>query len=93
MTCLGEIIRECRKIEGKSLEAVARLSGITKSHVHDLEIGKSRNPTIDTIMRLCHALRIAPSRLLNPAVEDWRSRRPEQEVILIKTRVKMDGLK
>ena len=57
-------IRDCRKARNMSLDDVAAASGFTKSHVWELERGKSRNPTVRAVWSLSAALGVTPSWLL-----------------------------
>lgn len=48
----GERIRFLRENAGQSLQDVASAIGIAKSHMHDMEHGKSNNPSINIIRGL-----------------------------------------
>lgn len=48
-------IRAAREGHGLSLTAAARLAGITKAHLHDMEAGRSRNPCVSTLAGLARA--------------------------------------
>lgn len=55
----------CRRRElGLSLDQVAARAGCTKSHVWELEKGRSRNPTIAMVLALSDALQCSLSSLL-----------------------------
>jgi len=60
---------EARKARGMSLDAVAQASGLTKSHVWELEKGRSRNPTIRAVWGISRALAVTPAWLLGLAVD------------------------
>lgn len=49
-------LRARRKL---SLQEVADRAGLSKSHVWEMENGRSRNPTIDTAVRLAAALGVS----------------------------------
>ena len=51
--------RELRDARGLSLQAVADRAGLTKSHIWELEQGRSRNPTISTAVSLARALGVS----------------------------------
>jgi len=53
-----------------SLQVLADEAGLTKSHVWDLERGRSRNPTVETILNLALALDLEPSSLAATAMAD-----------------------
>lgn len=57
-------IKETRKARNMSLDDVAASSGFTKSHVWELEQGKSRNPTVRAVWGLSKALGVSPAWLL-----------------------------
>ncbi|SLK03625.1 helix-turn-helix domain-containing protein [Novosphingobium mathurense] len=69
MSVFQQRIRETRKARGMSLDAVAEASGFTKSHVWELECGKSRNPTVRAVWSLARALCVSPAYLLGMEVE------------------------
>jgi transcriptional regulator with XRE-family HTH domain len=47
-----------------SLQAVADLSQMSKTHIWDIEQGKSPNMTVRTILKISFALKTTPSNLL-----------------------------
>lgn len=57
-------IAETRKLRRMSLDDVAVASGFTKSHVWELENGRSRNPTVRAVWSLARALCVSPAWLL-----------------------------
>jgi transcriptional regulator with XRE-family HTH domain len=48
-------LRMARESRGLSLSAAARLAGITKAHLHDMEAARSRNPCVSTLAGLAKA--------------------------------------
>jgi len=64
MAAFQERIKVTRKARNMSLEDLAVASGFTKSHVWELESGRSRNPTVRAIWGLSSALGVTPSWLL-----------------------------
>lgn len=48
-------IREARKAEGHSLSKAAKLIGVSKAHLWELESGGSRNPTIQVLAGIATA--------------------------------------
>ena len=50
---------DLREQHGLSLQAVAERAGLSKSHVWDMEQGRSRNPTVDTAVRLARAFGVS----------------------------------
>lgn len=61
---LGTRIKLLRELRDMTLQAVADTSGLTKSHVWELEQGKSVNPTVNAIWGLSAALTVSPAQLL-----------------------------
>lgn len=61
---LGARIKLLRDLRGMTLQQVADASGITKSHVWELENGKAINPTVNVIWSLSEALVVTPGMLL-----------------------------
>ncbi|MCC1491234.1 helix-turn-helix domain-containing protein [Cognatishimia sp. F0-27] len=59
-------LREARRAQGLSLEAVARLSGVSRSMVSQIERGES-SPTIATLWNLTRALQVDFAGLLDVA--------------------------
>lgn len=59
-------LREARRAQGLSLEAVSRLSGVSRSMVSQIERGES-SPTIATLWNLTRALQVDFAGLLDTA--------------------------
>jgi len=56
---IGDLIKSNRAKMGLSLSGLAKASGLSKAQIWDLERGKSRNPTINTIKTLAKHLDIS----------------------------------
>lgn len=63
-TALGTRIRLLRELRDMSLQEVADAAGLTKSHVWELEQGRSVNPTVNAVWGLSGALCVSPAQLL-----------------------------
>lgn len=63
MTEIGVIMKFRRREMRLSLADVAKLTGLSKAHVWDLESGRATNPTIATLNLLGKALNVAPVEL------------------------------
>lgn len=61
---LGVRIKMLRELRDMSLEAVGKAAGLTKSHVWELEQGRSVNPTVNAVWGLSAALCVSPAMLL-----------------------------
>lgn len=60
----GEHVREMRRARGwSSQEAFAHHAKLDRTYVSSIERGR-RNPTLDVIVKLAHALEVKPSDLL-----------------------------
>jgi transcriptional regulator with XRE-family HTH domain len=62
---LSARLREARQRQGLSLDAVARLSGVSRSMVSQIERGES-SPTVATLWNLTRALQVDFAGLLDP---------------------------
>lgn len=60
----AERVAEVRAARKMSLQELADASGFTKSHVWELEQGRSRNPTVRAVWSLADALGVSPAWLL-----------------------------
>jgi transcriptional regulator with XRE-family HTH domain len=70
---MKRIIAASRSDLGFSLQDVADRAGITKSHLWDLEQGRSINPTVKTIYGLSRALGHTFTYLAEGALNDLQS--------------------
>ncbi|WP_170474416.1 helix-turn-helix domain-containing protein [Ruegeria arenilitoris] len=66
LTRLPARLKEARRAKGLSLEAVANLSGVSRSMVSQIERGES-SPTISTLWNLTRALQVDFAGLLDDA--------------------------
>lgn len=64
LTKLPARLKDARRAQGLSLEAVAKLSGVSRSMVSQIERGES-SPTIATLWNLTRALKVDFSGLLD----------------------------
>jgi transcriptional regulator with XRE-family HTH domain len=64
-------LREVRRSQGLSLDAVAKMSGVSRSMVSQIERGES-SPTIATLWNLTRALQVDFAGLLDSAPEPAR---------------------
>jgi transcriptional regulator with XRE-family HTH domain len=70
---IGENLKRLRSETGLSLDAVAKLSGVSKSMLGQIERGEV-NPTISTVWRIANGLKVSFTSLVSRA-------RPESEVV------------
>ena len=61
---IGPFVRQRRSKLGLSLQQVADRAGYTKSHIWEMEQGRSTNPTVDLCISLCEALQCSLNSLL-----------------------------
>lgn len=72
MSNLGKKLFESRRSHGYSLGDVARKSGLSKTHVWELERGSSTNPTISVLSRLADVLNVSLHALAYAAADDLK---------------------
>lgn len=63
---LGEVLREARKQQGLSQEALALEAGVERNYISLIELGRN-SPSIRMLFKLCAVLSIPPSGLLAQA--------------------------
>lgn len=59
----GETVRDLRSSQGYSQEEFAARASVHRTYIGGIERGE-RNPTLSTICKIAHALRVAPVDLL-----------------------------
>jgi transcriptional regulator with XRE-family HTH domain len=64
LKAFGATVRALRKERGLTQEALAELCKRHPVYISELERG-IKNPSLDSILRLCRALRIAPGTLMD----------------------------
>ena len=78
---LGQIIRQERLRLGMTLDDLARLSGVSKGMLSQIEQSKT-NPTVTVLLRIANGLRVDPTRLLPSPTQTprvWRIIRSNDE--------------
>lgn len=72
---LASRIKALRSKSKKSLQEVADEVGASKAHIWELEIGKSKNPSLKLLTDLARCFDVSVSELVgeNPQSEDERS--------------------
>jgi len=61
---LGTRVKLLREMRGMTLQEVADAASFTKSHVWEIEQGRSANPTVNVVWGLSAALSVSPAMLL-----------------------------
>ena len=61
---IGLNFKKLRAQKGYSLEKVARLADLSLNTVVRLESGTNKNPTIDTLTKIAHALEVSVDDLI-----------------------------
>ena len=64
---IGEIIRSRRKSLKMSQNQLADSANVSQGYIADLENGKVKNPTIQTVVRIAAVLNLNNEQLLNEA--------------------------
>jgi transcriptional regulator with XRE-family HTH domain len=72
MSAFSEHIKIRREHLGLSLSQAAKAAGTTKTHLHDLEAGRSSNPGARLLFGLSTALKMPGDVLINVLFEDYR---------------------
>lgn len=70
MSYLGQAIKQRRMERSMSLQDVADEAQLTKTHVWELEQGRSRNPSVKSLLGLGVALNMDPTILAGLAFAD-----------------------
>ncbi len=78
---IGPFIARRRAELRLSLDDVAERAGATKSHIWELEKGRTKNPTISMALALCDALQCSLNSLLGRDVSQPQC--TDQEMALI----------
>jgi transcriptional regulator with XRE-family HTH domain len=73
---LGQEVHRARKSAGMTLQEVADIAGFTKSHVWEVEQGRSRNPTVGLLAGLSRALGVPFLRLAQAALNTTQAPTP-----------------
>lgn len=66
---VGQRIIELRTAKGLTTNKLANISGISQSHLREIELGK-RNPTVETLSFFCEALEISLSDFFGDSGSD-----------------------
>lgn len=61
---IARSVAALRRERGLSLDEVASRAGLSKSHVWEMEQGRSRNPSVATVRALATAFGVSMSRIL-----------------------------
>lgn len=68
MSALASLLRNAREAKGWSLQESADMLGTTKGHLHDLESGRSDNPTLRLIAALVIVYGVRPEAMVACAI-------------------------
>lgn len=64
---LGAKLNELRMRKGESLQQTAEKVGVTKTHIWELEKGKSANPSADLLRKLADHFNVTVDYLIDPS--------------------------
>ena len=73
---MRDLLRIHRERAGMSLGQVATLAGISKTHLWELERGRTCNPTLETLTAIAEAVDVAPVLLFSAWVAERRRALP-----------------
>lgn len=77
---IAEKLKTLRKTKNISVYQLSKLSGVSETHIRDLERG-DRNPSFDTLKRLAEPLGISLSELFNENADVMYLSDEEKEVV------------
>ena len=77
---IGEKLKSLRKAKEISVYKLSQLSGVSETHIRDLERGV-RNPSFDTLNRIAAQLGISLSELINESDEISFLNKREKELL------------
>lgn len=66
---LGAKLNELRMRKGESLQQTADIVGVTKTHIWELEKGKSSNPSADLLRKLADHFKVTVDYLIDSSRE------------------------
>lgn len=66
---LGAKLNELRLRKGESLQQTADAVGVTKTHIWELEKGKSANPSAELLRKLADHFKVTVDYLIDPTRE------------------------
>lgn len=64
METIGDRIKILREKNNYTNKELSRLSGVARSYIHELEVGRYLNPTIEVICKLCKVFGVTPNDLI-----------------------------
>ncbi|ATH93270.1 transcriptional regulator [Bacillus glycinifermentans] len=79
---IGKVIRMYRKRKGYSINQLADIAGVSKSYLSKIERGVHRNPSVEFLKKISHALKVELKELFDTEVilyrraehdEEWRT--------------------
>jgi transcriptional regulator with XRE-family HTH domain len=68
---VADLLRQERERQNVSMTRLAELSGLSQGMISLVE-HEHRNPSLDTLLRICHALKIELSTVMNQAERNAR---------------------
>lgn len=77
---LGAKLKELRMRKGQSLQQVADAVGSSKAHIWELETGKSKNPSIESLTKLAKHFNVSVAFLIG---EDPTSADENSELVVM----------
>lgn len=64
METIGDRIKYLREKNNYTNKELSQLSGVARGYLHELEVGRYTNPTIEVVCKLCKVLNITPNDLI-----------------------------
>jgi transcriptional regulator with XRE-family HTH domain len=63
--------KEYRRMRNLSISKLSYKSKVARGYITELEKGKYENPGLQTICRLCKALKVTPNELIDKEIWRW----------------------
>lgn len=73
MTPLQTLLRKAREGKGWTLQEAADMLGTTKGHLHDLESGRSDNPTLRLVAAIVIVYGLRPEAIIASVIPSLKS--------------------
>lgn len=67
MPNLGQFIKDKREAAGLSQKTLGSISGVSDTAIHNIEIGKTKNPGWDLLCKISEALELHPFEVMKVA--------------------------
>ena len=87
---LGQRIKLIRQNKGLSQSEIEKKTGIKREYLSKIENNELKNPTYNTIKKICSGIDVAVAELLDP--DEFKKPRPEPVISIISANVRRDKI-